>query len=342
LKILALKMLVRPSTIINLGAELIKIISNAIALRFLLMLALALNFPFVAHAQNNSSPKSTPELRRTFSATPIPVMPATSEIAGAWEKSDVWISPVLRQQIDSQKIARVLRAAGSSAKVAVLQTLPQNQTAHDFAQGWQSQTSAELVIVVYNRPRNVGLGGVLDEEKLAEIAAGSARTFDSEGAVAGVAQLLRVVGHERARRERSLRMTWILGIGVPLIFFLWFARRARKMRLADLKQSRDAAQELRARLEIEVEKWESDAEYALIAESDATRREALKAARTRAEAAWNDALKRLKSAQNAAEFERAQTMLRSASSEVQRARSLLDLRPVEMSTQIVQQKSTPE
>jgi len=307
--------------------------------RFILFLAFACCFSFVARAQTRlAAPKSTPEKRRTFAAPVVVIAPTAlpPEIVESLARDGFWIAPVLRATVDAQAMGDVLRATESSAKVAVIEALPKNQSANAAARELAQQLKTdELVIVVSDRPRAIGLHGVLDTKMLGEIGASSARTFDSGGTVAGVAQLLRLVNYEGARRAARLRMNWILGIGIPLILFVWFARRARKMRLADLQQSRAAAEDLRARLETETEKWQSDVEYALIAEADTTRRDALKAARTRAEAACDEAQRKFKTAQTAAEYERAQLAFRAASTEVQQARSLLDLRPLETSTQIV-------
>lgn len=273
---------------------------------------------------------------RTGGATPSTQnMALNQEVVRALQKSGVYVSPAMREMADPAQIASALRGVapnGLQANIVVLASLPRGaRTAGHLAQqahGYLKPGDDGFVVVVAGREVGV-YGAGLSKQRLQDIVQSSAKTFDSEGYAAGVAQIARLVAGEKARDDALGRNTLLALVGIPTALILWTRHRGKKRRAVHLAQTREAARALSSKLAPQLEKLDSDFEYALLSEDDQTRKTQLQEHRRRAGEAFSDAMRLLGEAQSADEFSRALAALQAAQSEMQRAGNVLQGRPAD-------------
>ncbi len=254
------------------------------------------------------------------------------EVARALQNSGVYVSPAMRDVAAPTQIVAALRGValhGLRASVVVLSSLPRSvssvehlaQATHEYLK----LGDAGFVVSVVGQSVAV-YGAGLDEETLQNIAQSSAKTFDSEGYAAGVAQIARLVAGERARSDAQGRTTLLVLLGVPAALFLWGRHRGKQRRAARLSQSREAARVLSNTLAPQFETIDADYEYALLSETEPARQAQLQQERTRIGESFVRAMKLLGDAQSADEFDRAVAALRVTQTEMQSARDVLQSR----------------
>jgi tetratricopeptide (TPR) repeat protein len=262
------------------------------------------------------------------------------EMLRALQQTNVYVEPAMQPYADPAQISAAVRGTNASniePKVVVVQRVPAGyanagQVAERFHQ-YMAMGNSGLVIVVAGRDV-AAYGADLSKEELGSIVQSAARTFDSESFAAGIAQIVRAADQERGQQiangGRFLLVTGgVLAGGVYLVM-----RRNRKRQAARLTDARERAQELSSRLAPQLEKLDSDYEYALLDQNDAARTAQLQEYRRAAGQSFSDAMRTLRDAQNAEQFEAALGALQSAEATMQRARNVLQGKPVDEGVQL--------
>lgn len=253
----------------------------------------------------------------------------SQEINRALAKNGVYVAPSMLSKADPAKIAQAIGGSGLKTNVVVLDGLPRGQSAGSLAQrGHDQMTLGDDGLMIVIAGRSIGAyGGGLDKTTLTEIAKASSKTFDSEGYPAGIAQIARMASEEKARGDAGTRNLGLLMVGVPVGAFLLYKRRSNKRRAQETEQARVTARDLSNKLAPQFEKLDSDYEYALLAETDPARKNALQEQRQRAGEAFSASMKRLGAAQKGDDFIASVAALQAAQAQMQRARNVLENKP---------------
>ena len=254
---------------------------------------------------------------------------ASAAILRAFKETGVYIAPEMTGRADRAKIETAARDSSLQIRVAVIGALPPRaRSVGQVAQVLHKQWNLDdgLMIVVSDRPRALGIYGAgFDKPTLDDIAARTAKTFDSEGYAEGIARVVSLAGEEKSGRDAAGRNLLLLIFGVPTALVLWSVRRGKKRGAQNTSAARSSSEAEMTRVQSEWKILSSDLRNALSAELAPARRAQLQEAGNRAAEACRAASAKHNEATRAQDFDAARVALRTAETEMQRAREVLSI-----------------
>lgn len=262
-----------------------------------------------------------------------------AEMLRALDANNVWVAPEMQGEADANAIAREIKSSNRPVKVLVFDRLPSDpkldrlspeRARAMFASGTHKYLKIPngLLIVVTGSPRGVAAYDGYGDKSLQTIERNSAKTFNTQGYVAGIGEIVRAWDAGQSSSERTGTMGLLFIIGAPAAGVWYLVSRSKKKRAAETVQLRDETRELSSQLAPQYEKLDSDFEYAVVAESDPDRKRQLQEARAGAGAAFSAAMRQTSAAEddyNA--LAGARNGLMQAKNQMQRARNFLEGKP---------------
>jgi len=251
--------------------------------------------------------------------------PATA--AEAFERRGVFVAPDMTGLANSAQLEAAVKKAGVSVKVAVVGALPPGSaTVADLARNLHGQLKLQqgLMIVVCNRPRSLGLfGGGLNQQAISDIAARTAKTFDSEGYVSGVTRVMSLVREENGRNAATARIVIVFAVGVPAALMFWLWKRFRRARGLAASAARTVAEGEQAMLRNSADSLAHELSEAIALETDAGHRGLLHGALDSAQAALATFKRPLREAGTAHEWDALRAQWRTTNEQLKRSQVVL-------------------